>query len=205
MRLVARKFHRPELVTIAHSQAGRISGEDPSVPDFATRCRRRIQHVPVPLLIVAGYGLYVSTTGLAVSSVHSDYTPIGQLIVLVAFQVGGLGYMTLSSFLALGLMGNVGPFRTRMSRGVFCLPEGTSLRVFFRSVVDVVFETVSALGTVGLSRGATSLLSDTSKVVVIALMFMGRVGTMTAAAALGHVLLSDEVDDCTKPEEALTV
>lgn len=49
---------------------------------------------------------------------------------------------------------------------------------------DLFFETVSALGTVGMSTGVTPLLSTTSKFVVIALMLLGRVGPPTLFAAL---------------------
>ncbi len=43
---------------------------------------------------------------------------------------------------------------------------------------DVIFECVSAFGTVGLSRGITSQLSDPSKMVIILTMFCGRVGIL---------------------------
>lgn len=49
---------------------------------------------------------------------------------------------------------------------------------------DLLFETVSALGTVGLSTGITPELSDPSQLLVIALMFLGRVGPPTLFAAL---------------------
>ncbi|WP_161604518.1 TrkH family potassium uptake protein [Roseiconus nitratireducens] len=49
---------------------------------------------------------------------------------------------------------------------------------------DVVLEAASALGTVGLSRGLTGDLEPLSKVVVIALMFIGRVGPITFGLAL---------------------
>lgn len=48
----------------------------------------------------------------------------------------------------------------------------------------VVFEVISAFGTVGLSTGVTPDLPDAGKYVVAALMFVGRTGTMTLAAAL---------------------
>ncbi|MCC9654601.1 TrkH family potassium uptake protein [Rhodopirellula halodulae] len=49
---------------------------------------------------------------------------------------------------------------------------------------DVVFEAASALGTVGLSRGLTGELTPLGKIVVIALMFIGRVGPITFGLAL---------------------
>jgi potassium uptake TrkH family protein len=50
--------------------------------------------------------------------------------------------------------------------------------------IDLMFEATSALSTVGLTRGITSQLSTTSKIVVILLMFVGRVGIMTVLFAL---------------------
>ena len=44
---------------------------------------------------------------------------------------------------------------------------------------DVVFETFSAFGTVGLSTGVTPYLSVGSKLVLCVLMFLGRLGPMT--------------------------
>jgi trk system potassium uptake protein TrkH len=41
---------------------------------------------------------------------------------------------------------------------------------------DLVFEVVSAFGTVGLSRGVTAGLVPASKVIIIATMFIGRIG-----------------------------
>lgn len=43
----------------------------------------------------------------------------------------------------------------------------------------ILFETASALGTVGLSIGATPQLDELGKVIVIMTMFIGRVGPMT--------------------------
>ncbi|MCI6573815.1 MAG: TrkH family potassium uptake protein [Arcanobacterium sp.] len=49
---------------------------------------------------------------------------------------------------------------------------------------QVLFETVSAFGTCGLSTGITAQLSPLGQGVIIVLMYLGRVGTMTFAAAL---------------------
>jgi trk system potassium uptake protein TrkH len=48
----------------------------------------------------------------------------------------------------------------------------------------VLFETVSAFGTVGLSTGITPELPATAQLVLAALMFLGRLGPITLASAL---------------------
>jgi len=50
--------------------------------------------------------------------------------------------------------------------------------------IDVLFESVSACGTVGLSLGETARLHTASKFVIIAAMFIGRVGPLTLLMAL---------------------
>lgn len=51
------------------------------------------------------------------------------------------------------------------------------------------FEAVSAFGTVGLSAGITPQLSGTGRVIIMLLMYLGRIGPLTLATALmrnGH-------------------
>ena len=52
------------------------------------------------------------------------------------------------------------------------------------SFVDVLFESVSALGTVGLSTGITPDLPDPARIVASAAMFVGRLGPLTLVLAL---------------------
>jgi trk system potassium uptake protein TrkH len=51
--------------------------------------------------------------------------------------------------------------------------------------VALMFEAVSAFGTVGLSTGITASLGAGSKLVLVALMFVGRVGPLTLVLAVG--------------------
>lgn len=48
---------------------------------------------------------------------------------------------------------------------------------------DVLFETVSAIATVGLSTGITGSLNNLDLVVLMVLMFVGRLGALTLASA----------------------
>ncbi|WP_410218549.1 TrkH family potassium uptake protein [Paracoccus sp. (in: a-proteobacteria)] len=45
--------------------------------------------------------------------------------------------------------------------------------------IDVAFEVTSAFGTVGLSRAYTTELSDFGRIVIMVVMFLGRVGPLT--------------------------
>jgi trk system potassium uptake protein TrkH len=55
-----------------------------------------------------------------------------------------------------------------------------------RWFLEALFECVSALGTVGLSTGITASLTDPGKLVLVALMLIGRLGPITAAVALAR-------------------
>ena len=53
---------------------------------------------------------------------------------------------------------------------------------------DIIFEVTSAIGTVGLSTGATLKLDEIGKVIIMIAMFAGRIGPMTL-----FMLLSEDV------------
>jgi len=48
-----------------------------------------------------------------------------------------------------------------------------------KSALSILFECVSAFGTVGLSLGITPFLRDSSKLLLVGLMFAGRMGILT--------------------------
>ncbi len=52
--------------------------------------------------------------------------------------------------------------------------------------VELLFEAVSAFGTVGLSTGITPKLAPLSKLTLVVLMFVGRVGPLTLALAISR-------------------
>lgn len=60
------------------------------------------------------------------------------------------------------------------------------------SFIDSLYETASALGTVGLTTGITPLLGVGSKTLLIIFMFFGRVGIMTFSLGFLH---GDRVDE----------
>jgi len=70
--------------------------------------------------------------------------------------------------------------------GALFVAGGTMLLALLTEadLTDVVFEVVSALGTVGLTRGLTPELDLPGRLVVMVLMLAGRVGPLTLAAAV---------------------
>ncbi|WP_370455892.1 TrkH family potassium uptake protein [Pseudarthrobacter sp. B4EP4b] len=70
--------------------------------------------------------------------------------------------------------------------GVAAVVIGTMLLLIFTdySLEKVLFESISAFGTVGMSTGITYNLPPSAEWVLMALMFTGRIGTVTLASAL---------------------
>lgn len=70
--------------------------------------------------------------------------------------------------------------------GVGAVVLGTLLLLMVTdySLEKVLFETISAFGTVGLSTGITYHLPPTAEWVLMALMFTGRIGSVTVASAI---------------------
>lgn len=67
---------------------------------------------------------------------------------------------------------------------------------------DTFFEIFSALGTVGISTGITRVLSMTSKITIILLMYCGRVGSLTLALSLSK---KKKISNCKNPVEKISI
>lgn len=67
---------------------------------------------------------------------------------------------------------------------------------------DVTFEVFSAFGTVGLSRGITSIINSFGKIVLIVTMFIGRVGAISLIYAMG---VTEAKVDLQYPEEKIMI
>lgn len=88
----------------------------------------------------------MSTTGLTTVSMADDYTFFGQLVVLTLFQFGGMGYMTLSSFVMLARGRSLPRARQGVLKTQFVLPDELHILHFVRNVV-VFTGVIEAIGT----------------------------------------------------------
>lgn len=93
----------------------------------------------------------------------------------------------------VNLMGRRIPSRTVLNAsmlaviGVLLIGLGTLLISIFEPGIGlraVVYEVISAFGTVGLSQNLTAALGGASRVVLIVLMYLGRVGLLTMAVGV---------------------
>jgi len=62
--------------------------------------------------------------------------------------------------------------------------EAEALDLGQMSYLDLLFESASAFGTVGVSSANTPVLSTLSKILIIPVMFIGRIGPVTFAVSL---------------------
>ena len=81
--------------------------------------------------------------------------------------------------------------------GGFCISEIESL-----PLLTCLFESASAIGTVGLSMGITPGLCGGSRAILVSLMFFGRVGGLTLIYAVAS---QKKKPPLRLPEEKITV
>jgi len=70
------------------------------------------------------------------------------------------------------------------------ITESHILEMPDRDFLDILFESVSAFTTTGLTMGITPELSDAGKCIEITAMYMGRVGTLSVAYLFGRKVIS---------------
>ncbi|MEM5517924.1 potassium transporter TrkG [Henriciella sp. AS95] len=88
----------------------------------------------------------VSTTGLATIDPGTSYNLLGELIILLLIQIGGVGYMTIGSFAVLATAHKLSPLREKITRAAFALPDDLKPGHFILTVVifTLVCEAIGA-------------------------------------------------------------
>ncbi|WP_115787818.1 TrkH family potassium uptake protein [Arthrobacter silvisoli] len=114
--------------------------------------------IKVTTIAVMFLAIAAEARGDADVRVYGRTIPQGTMRVAISVIVAGATLVSVSSFLLLQISG--------------------------ATLDRVLFETISAFATVGLSTNLSAELPPAGVYVLTALMFMGRVGTVTLAAAL---------------------
>ncbi|TSE02758.1 TrkH family potassium uptake protein [Aquimarina algiphila] len=89
----------------------------------------------------------ISTTGLVTVNVYDSYNFFGQLIVMGLFQVGGIGYMTLTTYYLLFTTKNITHWHNKIIGAEFTLPKTIKIKDFIKSVIvfTAVMEVLGAI------------------------------------------------------------
>lgn len=89
----------------------------------------------------------ISTTGLTTVSVIDSYNWGGQFITLLLIQIGGVGYMTFTSFIMLSMKSELTHWHQRILNSEFAMPKGFQINDFIRSVIvfTILIETLGAI------------------------------------------------------------
>jgi trk system potassium uptake protein TrkH len=128
------------------------------------------------------------------------------LMLIGGGSAGTAGGIKVTTFLLLGIVvwaevrgrSDVTAFRRRicpdaqrqalavvlLAAGLVGVSTLAILSLTIHPLDKVLFEVVSAFATVGMSTGITASLPPSAQLILIGLMFVGRVGTITVAAAM---------------------
>lgn len=159
----------------------------------------------------------VSTTGLVSVDPGASFTFFGEFVLLALIQLGGLGFMTISSFAWAALSQPVGPLRERVARMVFSVSATEDIRRFLRRSViftllveaagaaalyplfvargvadpawSAIFHSVSAFCTAGFA-----LFPDSLERFAADLAVLGIIGAVSLLGALGFLVVSEVWD-----------
>ncbi|RFC64952.1 potassium transporter KtrB [Fulvimarina endophytica] len=158
----------------------------------------------------------VSTTGLSTVDIGTNYNFIGQIVILILIQFGGLGYMTLSSFAFLAIHTNMSETQEKTTRAAFPLPHDMTPAFFIRSVVfftfateivgatalyvffrlygvedalwSAIFHSISAFCTAGFALYSDSFMrfSDNTGILLV-------ISALSIAGSMGFIIIADAV------------
>lgn len=155
-----------------------------------------------------------STTGLSTIDVATQYTFFGQFIIMLLIQMGGLGYLTLSSYIMLRLTKRFGSRQEAMFQTQFAIPDTLEPESVLKSIVkytfvfeaigflllcpyfllteveqpvwSALFHTVSAFCTAGFSIYSDNLIQFQSDVFVNVVILV-----LSLAGAMGFIMITD--------------
>lgn len=89
----------------------------------------------------------VSTTGLVTISIFDSYNFFGQLVIVILFQLGGIGYLTFTTFMILSTTKKITHWHQTLLKAEFTLPVTIKIKDFLKSVIifTLIMETLGAI------------------------------------------------------------
>lgn len=102
----------------------------------------------------------LSTTGLATVSTFDNYTFFGQFIILTLIQIGGIGYMTLTTYILLSTTKQITHWHKKILYNEFTMPKEFKVQDFLKSVIVFTF-TIEIIGAILFYFAFRPIHSDT--------------------------------------------
>lgn len=89
----------------------------------------------------------LTTTGLTPVDVGQTYSFAGQVVLFFLMQIGGIGYLTFSSFVLVAATNKLSEFREKLTTYAFSVPKGFSIREFIKNVIvyTILCEVIGAV------------------------------------------------------------
>ncbi|MBC3758417.1 potassium transporter TrkH [Hyunsoonleella sp. SJ7] len=89
----------------------------------------------------------VSTTGLVTVSIFDTYNFFGQFIIMTLIQLGGIGYLTFTTFMLLSTTRRITLWHKKVLSAEFTLPKTIRIRDFIKSVIlfTLIMEFIGAI------------------------------------------------------------
>ncbi|MCI8574757.1 MAG: TrkH family potassium uptake protein, partial [Oscillibacter sp.] len=178
---------------------------------YFTESRHAFANVPAPqkMLMAAFQSVTARTAGFSTVD-QATLSQSGTLLMFLLMFIGAgsgstgggakvntVAVLLLSSFARVRRQEDVNAFQRRLDLETIhkayssvslylmaCLAGCMVLCLQGITLDNALFESISAIGTVGLSRGVTASLPELSKWAVLLMMFSGRVGSMSVAMAV---------------------
>ncbi len=156
----------------------------------------------------------ISTTGLSTVDIATQYTFFGQAVILFLIQMGGLGYMTLSSYVMLRITGRLGTQKAKLFNTQYAFPDNIDSESMLRGIVkytflwelagfallcpyflctnvgqpvwSALFHSISAFCTAGFSIYTDNLIQFQTDVYVNVVIMM-----LSILGAMGFIMMTD--------------
>ena len=186
----------------------------PAVMIFVSEYNASLVSMPLAEKIMMSFFHSISTRTAGFIAVDmSTFHPSTVILTVLLMIIGGSPGSTaggiktttffillVSSYAAIRNKSNVGAFRRRFEDGalrkastvLFSFAAVSFAAIMVLSLIQalpidkVIYEVFSAISTSGMSLGITPLLNPAAKVIVMVLMFFGRMGILSIALALSR-------------------
>jgi trk system potassium uptake protein TrkH len=215
MELILEQIRRgtasPAQVLVAGYLAVILAGALLLLLPFANASGRAISFVDALFMSTSA----VSITGLAVKDLATDFTVFGQLVLLLLIQIGGLGYMTSATVLALFVGKRIGlrdrlmiqealnvltmEGLVRLTRAILLMTIafealGAVILTYafsasmppLQALYHGVFHSVSGFNNAGFALSSTSLMEHAHDPIVLL-----TISTLAIVGGLGFIVFSD--------------